>query len=379
MNRMVKNISLLCLIFLGLVLLGRFVANKVSTEREFRNDLKESLALYGDWFVRNQTEQGDFNYELDVQTGELVEDYNLVRQAGGLYSLAQAYKYTKNPEYQLSIEKGIVFFENLFEDVENTVPTTRINFNEERKSNAVALFLLALIEYMETSPEIKEEYIGMSEKLANYLLLTQQESGGFFVLLDPELESDYNNGESFLTLIRMYEITGNEKYLEGAQKAADYIILKYSSEEFNCSVYAWAMQGFQHLYYVSEDPKYWDFMRFYTDAYLNSTGVFVKAYFNKEYPNPPKGSFGVFLEGIIGVASIAENVDEKYHSQLSDFIVQSLDYLMTLQIDGPRSSRTSEFELLSGGICYDEICTKQRVDITQHNLSAIYLYLQHIE
>ena len=377
MNRVFKNPSLICIIFLILVLVGRLLVDDVIKEREFHNDLKQSLVLYGDWLVKNQTERGDFNYELDVQSGEVSDSYNIVREAGGLYSLCHAYKYTSDCEYQLSIEKGITFFETLFEEVENTVPTTRINYLDERKSNAVAIFLLALVEYMETDSDIKSKYLNMSKELANYLLYTQLESGGFLVTLDPKTESDYNNGEAFLALIRMYKVTGDERYLQGAQRAADYIISKYSKEEFNSAIYSWAMQGFAHLFTVDANPKYWDFMKFYTDSYFNSSGLYVSKYFEKEYANPPRASLAVFLEGLSSVAWIAKETDSDYYSQIMEYTERSLGYLMTLQINGPKSLKTSEFELLSGGICNDELCTKQRVDTTQHNLSAIYLYLQY--
>ena len=377
MNKVLKNPFLICIIFLILVLVGRILVDGELKEREFQNDLKQSLTLYGDWLVKNQTERGDFNYELDVQSGKLSNNYNIVRQAGGLYSLCHAYRYTRNSEYRLSIEKGISFFETLFEDVENTVPTTRINYSDERKSNTVALFLLALVEYMETDSDIKAKYLDMSKGLANYLLYTQLESGGLLVTLEPKTESDYNNGEAFLALIRMYKVTGDEKYLHGAQRAADYIILKYSNDEFNSAIYSWAMQGFAVLYSVEADTRYWEFMRSFTDAYFNSSGLYVSKYFDKEYANPPSAGIAVFLEGLARVAWIAKETDTEYYPFVMEYIEESLTYLMSLQIDGPKSLRTSEFELVSGGICNDELCTKQRVDTIQHNLSAIYLYLQY--
>lgn len=335
------------------------------------------MTLYGDWFLRNQTEEGDFNYEIDVKTGEILNSNNIVRQAGSLYSLAHAYKYTKEKEYKIGIEKGIKYFSSFLENVDNIVPTKRINYEGIISSNTTALFLLALTEYMEENPTARLEYMSLSKELANYLLLTQNDKGGFSYNLGNSEESDYNNGESFYALIRAYKINNDPIYLEGAKKAANYIISKYSKEKFNYSLYSWAMQGMAHLYKVEPDERYWDFMKSYSNQFLFGYGKNTYSYFTDQKGNPPKSNLGVYLEGLNHVAWVARNKDTTYYEALKDFIQMSLKYLMTLQINGPGSDRKSNIEIVSGGICYDQSCVTQRIDIVHHNLSAIYLYLNY--
>jgi hypothetical protein len=367
-------LSLAIISFLGIV----FLIFRANLPVSFNNNLEKSMFLYADWLVRNQTGDGDFNYELDVNTGEVLEGYNIVRQAGSLYSLAQVYRYEGGEKYEDSIEKGIQFFQSYYEDIEKEIPTTAINHDGTKKSNTVALYLLALIEYMEEDTQAREKYIDEANRLANYLLLTQKEDGSFIYLLDTGKESDYNNGESFYALIRMYKLTSDERYLSSATKAAEYILSKYSNEEFNYSVYAWAMEGFAHLYEIEKDSRYWNFMKMYTEEYFKVSGISVSIYFDTSTGYPPKANLGVYLEGLAHVAWIAKDRDYDFYITIREFMGNSLKYLMSLQIDGPRSDRETGFELISGGICYDYECATQRIDITHHNLSAIYLYLRYV-
>ncbi len=351
------------------------IANLVLPKYYFRQTANQSLKLYADWLIKNQTDAGDFVYELDVQTGQRIPGNNIVRQAGSLYSLGHAYAHTKNSSYRAGIERGIHYFQQLFESVDNFSPTVRIAHQGSRKSNAVALFLLAIIEYVEADPETNQHLIPTAHQLARYLLMTQTDEGSFLQTMDPEEESDYNNGESFYALIRMYRLTSHTPYLKSAEKAATYIENTYSQKRFNTSLFAWAMEGFAYLYQIDKNPIYWNFMKTYTDRYLNSQGKNITNYLHDKSQKPPAGNLGVYLEGVAHTAWVAKEVDPLYHRQLVTYMEESLRYLMTLQLNGPYSNRKTTFNQLSGGICYDHSCKTQRIDITHHNLSALYLYL----
>lgn len=371
-----KIILFLVLSFSLLFIVGYIIAIKVIPHIQFQYHLHQSLIMGGDWFMRNQTPAGDFNYELNVQTGTLTSGYNIVRQAGSLYSLSQLYSLSRKPTYKVGLEQGIHFFQQYFEQVNGNPTILRINYRGECKSNSVALFLLALIEYMEAEPAAAAQYNETAISLANYLLFTQTPHGSFLQTVVPPSESDYNNGESFYALMRMHTFSHDPIYLEGAKKAAFFIMESYSQKKFSSSLFAWAMEGFAYLYQVENNPTYWKFMHDYSDMYLTvNGGKYVKRYFHGESITPPSGNLGVFLEGLIHVAWIAKENDTSYYQELIQFIEPSLRYLMTLQINGPSSSRKTNYDLLSGGLCYDYACHTQRIDITHHTLSAIYLYL----
>jgi hypothetical protein len=347
------------------------------------NNIEESMKLQGLWFIKNQTDMGDFIYEIDVNSGENLRGNNEVRQAGSLYSLAQLYRYTKDEEVEKTLLKGLTYFEKYIKPQNKSGTSIAITYNETTKSNTTALYLLALIEYMEASDQAKQEYSQTAKYLGNYLVSTQLNSGGYIYKYDninnknsSYYESDYNNGETFYSLVRLYKLTGNGIYIDSVNRAAGYLLQKYNSEPFNLSFYAWGMEGFAHLYDINPKEEYWNFMRSYTDSYMTSRGNYISRYFiDKGNTIPPKGNLGVYIEGLSHVAWIAKRKDPEYYGQIKTFIQGSLNYLMSLQINGPQSERSSSIESLKGGTCYDHECKTIRIDIVHHVLSANYLYL----
>jgi len=335
--------------------------------------IEVAMRHIGKWFIANQTATGDFTYELDVATGKPSAGYNIVRQAGSLYSLAQLYREYRDPTVKETLERGFAFFETL--TVFPKTPSARaILHHGAIQSNTSALLLLALAEYSDAEPERKAKYEKVIEGLANYLMATQKPSGGF-INRYPDEESDYNNGESFYALVRAYEVTGKKEYLQSAKKAALYMMEKYRMDEFNDEFFPWGMAGFAHLYRLEPNVRYWRFMREQTDAFFAGIGASTERFFYGISSRPPKGNIGVFLEGISQTALVAKAQDEAYFRKIEDFMKPSIDYLLTLQVNGPASKRYSPIATIQGGMCYNFDCQTERIDITHHALSALYWYL----
>lgn len=355
------------LLILTLIIISGLVFFLVTgyKKRQLNNYLKESLELATDWFTRNQTEQGDFIYEINTLTGKPLETYNIVRQAGSLYSLAQSYKFTKNPATAQTLEKGFAFFTNYF--VQPNPEQIQVVYKDSKQHNTSSLLLLALIEYMEADKKNKDKYLETAKNLGNFLLTTQKENGGFSYQPGSSEESSYNNGETFYALIRLYLLTGDSRYLESAQKASQYFEKEYL-QQIDLSFYAWVVAGLAYLYKIEPKQEYWNFMKIYTDKYLDSS--------NKA--KAPSGRLGFFLEGVTHNAWIAKEKDKQYFQKLDKYLKTSFYYLLGLQFNGPYSRRKTNFSNLSGAFCYNYYCQKVRIDLVHHNMSAIYLYLTKV-
>ncbi len=367
-------------LFIFAVVSGQFIGKNIFftyQKIQFKKNLETSLEFQGKWFLENQTKNGDFVYKRNVVTGKKIHGYNIVRQAGSLYSLAQLYKKNKDPKIKGVLEKGFDFFKNFTKQQSFPLSGAAVVYEQEKKSNASALLLLALIEYMEASEKNKEKYWNFANQLAQYLVSTQTITGGFIQEF-PGIESDYNNGESFYALIRMYLLSQNKSYLNAAEKAAVYFIHKYDDKGFNLSFYPWGMAGFSYLYKETRKIDYWLFMKKQTDQYFKNSGDNINSFLKGENKNFPRGNLAVFLEGLTHTAWVAKNIDYQYFLSLRSFIEKSLIYLMSLQVNGPISERNSNFSQVKGGLCYDYNCQTQRIDICHHYLSAIYLYLTFI-
>lgn len=359
---------------LGSWQLGK-VIGRLTQSRQHQANFTESMKLMGQWFVTNQTAQGDFRYELETATGQTKEGYNIVRQAGSLYSLAQLFGLTHNPQIETTLKQGFTFFEQLSRP--EATDAAAIVYQDEKKSNGSALLLLALIEYMEADPQAQDQYLNWARQLANFLVSTQKGNGGFAYRPDIDLEeSDYNNGETFYALVRIYRLDPQPEYWEAIQKAADYLVTAYPPQTPNLSFYSWSMAGFAHLYQIDPQPAYWDYLKTSTNAFINTRG---KSFLPQtSQPRFIRGNWGVFLEGIIHTAWVAQSIDPQYAQYLKDFSETALLQVLTLQVEGPYGRFAARYPHLKGGICYDQSCQTQRIDIVHHNLSAVALYLKFL-
>ncbi len=354
------------------------VVSKIRSN-DFVYNVKTSMKLLGYYTINNQRSGGDVAYIRDVKTGADIGGFQLVREVAIFYTLSQLYSETYDPKVAASIEKGIAFFSknSLYEGKDKQF----VFYQNHRENNATAFLLLAIIQYSEANPAKKAAYLPQARRLANYLVSTQRADGGFMYTPDKNSEDSFNNGESMYALIRMYKFDPNPVYLTAAQKAGAYVIKKYTSEKFNISFYTWGMHAFSYLYLTTHDQKYWQFMKDYTTKLFakENFGGRTVDYFNGKNKNYPPGSLSVPLEGLSRVAWIAKDKDPKEYGTLKSFIEKSIAYLLTLQVDGPGSSRTSPFEQVRGGMCDTYSCQTERIDTVQHTLSAEYLYIQYVK
>ncbi|OGD63212.1 hypothetical protein A2160_05455 [Candidatus Beckwithbacteria bacterium RBG_13_42_9] len=362
--------------FIGLWI-GQKILIKFLEEKAQTKIFQTSLSQMENWFIRNQTETGDFHYELNTTTGQTSSNYNIVRQAGVLYSLAQAYKYHPSSQLKKTIEKEINFFKEYWVVKADQPGIAMIVYQGKQKNNTEALLLLGLAELIESDPNLKSQYWEMAQQLANFLVTTQKDKGGFWYEGNSSSpESDYNNGETFYALVKFYRLDPDPKYLTSINKAANYFLKKYPPTNFNSSFFSWGMAGFANLYQVDHQEIYWQYLKDSTENFRTSS--IGKNIINKN-DSHLRGGWGVFLEGTAFTAWVAKDKDHQYHDQLAAYIKNSLDNLLSLQIDGPRGKFTSDFENIKGGLCNDSLCQSQRIDITHHNLSALILYLSLVK
>lgn len=341
-------------------------------KENFEQKVVGSAKRQGEWFTRNQTNEGDFVYERIVATGEVKEGNNIVRQAGALYGLAQLYGYTKDPKIEQTLEQGFTYFRGL-----TATPSADVNkivYFDDAQSNTNALLVLALVEYIEG--DIKHnttENLEYLVRLSNYLVATQATNGSYINDYTPRAEeSDYNNGETMYALIRSYNVTRNERYLTSVKRFANYALTHYGEKEFNSSFFSWGMAGFAYLYKADPSDRYWKFLKEYAEKYMIARG----AGYEKTQDSPPGSA--VFLEGIDHVAWIAREKDTVMYRALREHVQKVLTYLVTYEIGGPYGKYTSPDDTVIGAVCSQVTCETTRIDFLQHLLSAILLYIRFL-
>ena len=79
---------------------------------KYKNDkILLNCVLAGEWLVRNQHEDGRFNYEYYPSQDKYSLGYNIIRHASTTYSLAKLYRDTRLTEFMECTLKGIKYLQ----------------------------------------------------------------------------------------------------------------------------------------------------------------------------------------------------------------------------------------------------------------------------
>ncbi len=186
----------------------------------------------GDYLVRHLNNDGSFVYIYEPQKDREGDDYNLLRHAGSCYALLELHRVSGEARYLEAAQRGI---EHLLTYGRSPLTTdTSAGFEaivspgEEAKLGGAALAILAILEHHNATGE--QRWLDRAQKLARFILFQQDEDGRFeskYFYGKPDAKpfvSIYYPGEAILALTRLSRIDGNFQWRDAAQRGADYLI-----------------------------------------------------------------------------------------------------------------------------------------------------------
>lgn len=176
-------------------------------------------------------EDGNFIYGYYPTYDNEIDNYNILRHAGTIWSLISLYKTTGDDTLLPKIESTINYLVNGYIEY----PDEDTAYVVERKADEIKLggngiTLVMLIDYMQQFNT--DRYKDLAIKLGNGILAMQNpDTGEYYHVLNSEdysLKDEdrtvYYDGEATFALAKLYGLTREKKYLDGATKAADYFI-----------------------------------------------------------------------------------------------------------------------------------------------------------
>lgn len=201
---------------------GKRIVENLSLE-EINKILKNSSSYLANMIKLN----GEFVYGYYPLKNREIENYNILRHAGSVWSLILSYDYG-------NVDKSKI--DSALDYLVGTVKYSNdeISYIQELKSNEIklggnALSVIALCEYIDKFNDSK--FINLAETLGNGILSMQKDDGGYNHVLnsnDFSLKNDYRtvyyDGEATFALCKLYGITKNVKYLKAAEKSINYFI-----------------------------------------------------------------------------------------------------------------------------------------------------------
>ncbi len=383
--RVLRRIGLACIVIVLIVIEGGaiYYSRINSQQRDQTLDgagMEQTAREAGAWFERHQREDGSFNYEYILTKNEYSTDDNIVRQAGSLYGLAMLHRYFPDAGIRATLSRGIAYFETkIIRTEQDGVLIAYVQDGTSIQANTAAVFLLALVELGDT-----DQYGSLMQELGNYLVASQLEDGSFYnYYLSPTSGcnpvSPYNNGESFLALIRLYRLMGGEPYLVAAQRIAAFSMTTYSANP-NTSFYSWGTQAFWELYAVEPQDAYRDFIYQQADWIITTNTYTAISAFLKRADVVPGGNSSVMNEGLTMAYELARRLgDQGRADRYLENIQKALLYNYVYQMPLADEYSTEVYEKARGGLCYNFYCLTQRIDMVHHWISACVEALRYLD
>lgn len=320
-------------------------------------------------------EDGSFVYELRPQTGEESGSYNLLRHAGSVWSMICAWRLENSQPLEEAIRRSVDYLlERVVYD-----PAGRAFLYEEQsgeiKLGGCGLAVIALTEYMDAfGDESCREVCG---KLGEGILsLLDQETGVYYHVLNrdfsrkEESRTVFYDGEATFALCRLYGLTGDGRWLEAAESAAEHFIeADYTQHKDHWVAYAMN----ELTKYVTDNPRYFAF------ALQN-----VQA--NLEAIRSSKTSYPTYLELLMATFQLYDRMLE------SGAAVEGFDQTAFLDTIRLRAEQMRygyfypEYAMYmeNPGTVLHAFMTRNdgfrvRIDDTQHSIGGYYLYCLEYE
>lgn len=360
--------------------------------------LREGALLGGRYLVAHLSESGRYIYEVDLATGRTSDPnrgaYSLPRHSGTTYFLAELYRLTKQDFLREPIERAIGHLADLAQrggcrgqgpgDDEFICVVDRGRAISDLGSTALAV--VALVEYQRATGDRRFE--PLSRKMSEFLLLMQRDDGSFRHRYhvsarrpDEDIELMYYSGEAALALVRMHEVTREDRYLKAADRALQWLVSWYDfaaggyffgEEHWTCIAAGAAAATLNRPQYLEFCRDYGEFLRRHQQEEGDFAGQigWVGSYYFTPFAPPQNTPAGSRTESMISTyeLALAHGVrDDKLWRQIE----LAMTYALRQQFGKDSLYRIPWSAAALGAITTGPFDRNVRIDFVQHICSAM--------
>ena len=221
---------------------------------------EELIATASDYLAGQIKEDGSFVYGYYPRFDNEIDNYNILRHAGTVWSLICRYRMTGDAELAETIDLAIEYMlSQLVYPDENTAYLYEAKA-DEIKLGGCGIAVVALTEYMDAFGT--DKYLDVCRKMGNGILsLMDQENGTYYHVLNgdfsekEEFRTVYYDGEATFALCRLYSVTGDQVWLDAAKSAVNHFIaadyVQYRDQ--------WVAYSMNEITKYVDDPAYYAF------------------------------------------------------------------------------------------------------------------------
>jgi hypothetical protein len=331
----------------------------------------EYLVTSGDYLLDKIEDDGRWVYQYDTATDDIPNKYNILRHAGTTYSLALIFKYTQDLRYYNGTILTLNYLMNerlIFEDL-GDYEIAYIEYKSLAKLGGVALTLLGLTEVIRMDPRV--DYDRELDGMGNFLLMMQYPSGKFqcFYKTKEDEHNDYYPGEALLALAKIYDLTGEKKYLDALELGFGFYNDYYKAARYTAYT-PWATEAMVYGYDWLKNDSYQDMCFSMANSCLSGQyepGDSVNPLYIGGWGSDPASNAASRIEGVVDSYLLAKrtgdtNRMEKYY----DGSVYCGYFLINLQFNETDVEDFPAPERALGGTPLSHSDPHIRIDYVQH-------------
>jgi hypothetical protein len=310
-------------------------------------------------------DNGKFIYCYNALTDTVSSKYNFVRHTGSCWALAE----TMTKDYddkRLNLAFDYILKHIIYKDNN----TAFIDTNGKIILGTQGLFLTALSSYLQKRRN--DKLLQIAIQLGNGIIFMQNKNGQLRHILNSYDFSTfdiyhciYYDGESILGLIKLYNVTKIEKYLNSAKKSMDYLFRINNTDYRNHWI----------IYCSNEITKYVDNIHFYQLGIQKIKDLFNDIYY-KNITNPT--DFEKLIQAFELYSRIHnKNINITYPINFEADLLKTIKYRAKFQLNSfvfPEVGIYFKNPSKSIGAFYEKTKNYRiRNDIIQHSIVG-YLY-----
>jgi hypothetical protein len=346
-------------------------------------DIDLALDRAGKYLARAVKDDGRFVYEYKPYRGREVPEYNILRHAGTVFAMMELYGVRKDPEVRKAAERAIGY---LLRQVRGgSIAGKPVKFVVEQgevKLGGNGLAALALAEYARVTGNRK--YDDVMRGLGEWILATQDANGRFKVHKQSfplgrvsSFQSEYYPGEAIFALMRIYGLTGEKKWLDGADAGARYQLKVFSLlDDKRLPHDHWLLYGLNEVHRKRPRPEF-------VDGAMRFARVIIQAQHTREnqpqpdwdggYYKPPRSApTATRMEGLNSAYALARDFGRGADAkQIRWSIEKGTGFLLRMQVGPEIAMYCQDPEASLGGFRESLARASIRVDYVQHSISAL--------
>lgn len=213
-----------------------------------------------DYLAGQIKEDGSFVYGYYPRFDNEIENYNMLRHAGTVWSLVCRYRMTENPELAETIELAIDYMLSQLVYRDEDTAYLYEEKADEIKLGGCGIAIVALTEYMDAFGS--DKYLDVCRQMGNGILsLLNQTDGTYYHVLNgdfsrkEEFRTVYYDGEATFALCRLYGVTGDPVWLTAAKSAVNHFIVADYVQHRD----QWVAYSMNEITKYVDDPAYYAF------------------------------------------------------------------------------------------------------------------------